>query len=67
MSERHEVSDNGGCMLVIGIVIIAIAVGNIWSAAYGWLVLGASFVVLGLVCVAGNVVAILTRHRRGME
>jgi hypothetical protein len=45
---------DGGCMLVIGIIIAGISVEHIWSAAYGWLVIGASFAGLGLMCALGR-------------
>lgn len=38
--------DGSGCALLLGIVIVALAIGEIWSAAYGWLFIGASLLAL---------------------
>lgn len=52
MSERSDTDNepNGsGCFLIVGVIAIPIAVGNIWSAGYGWLVLGVLCLTMGLI------------------
>jgi len=48
MSKKEEDNDGNNCGIIIGLVIVSIAVGNIWSAVYGWLTLGAALLFLGL-------------------
>ncbi len=38
-AKKEEPSD-AGCLLIIGAIIVGIAVGNIFSSAVGWLVIG---------------------------
>lgn len=54
MSDRsqQDAEDTGiGCLLIGGIVIVSIAIGNIYDAAHGWLVLGISMLSLGIYCI----------------
>lgn len=51
MTERANVEVNGGpgCLFLFGGIIIAICVGNIYSAVHGWLAFGA-FLILWAIC-----------------
>lgn len=43
-------SDGRGCMLIIGAIIIAVCIGNLYDSLYGWLAFGCAlvaFAVLG--------------------
>jgi hypothetical protein len=57
MADRLEVKvgdeGGGGCAIILGLIIIACAIGSITDlAAYGWLAFGAGLLVLGiLACV----------------
>ena len=51
MSDDSDVNVNvegHGCMFLIGIIIVAICVGNIYTAVHGWLAFGAAFVLWAL-------------------
>jgi hypothetical protein len=55
MSEQPaEININGGpgCLFFFGAIIIGIAIGNLYEAAYGWLSIGAVFV---LWAIAGTI------------
>jgi len=48
-SKQSEASgESRGCSLMIGLIIIAICIGNIYSAVAGWLVIGLGLVMLAL-------------------
>lgn len=48
MSEKEDQASGAGCLVVIGAVIVAICVGNIYTATHGWLVLGSALLLAGL-------------------
>ncbi len=50
MSETSNVEVNGGpgCLFLVGAVIIALCVGNIYDAVHGWLSFGAFLIVWGI-------------------
>lgn len=40
-----ESANNGaGCMLLIGVLALAISLGYFWGAAWGWLAFGVAFI-----------------------
>ena len=47
MSQQSE--DDPGCLIIIGLVITAAAVGHIWGSVYGWLAAGITIFILGVV------------------
>lgn len=51
MSERETAetaSDGRGCVAFIGLIIIAICIGNIYTATAGWLALGIGLFLLAI-------------------
>jgi hypothetical protein len=56
MNEPVEVEVNGGpgCLFFFAAIIIGIAVGNIYQAAYGWLVIGVIFLIWALAACNGR-------------
>ncbi len=50
MSDSSD-NDGSGCMFIIGAIIAGIAIGHLYSEAYGGLVIGMSFMVVGAISV----------------
>ncbi len=40
--------NGSGCAIIIGLVIVALALGSIYGSATGWLIFGGTLLVLGL-------------------
>jgi hypothetical protein len=51
MSKQTHGDDGGGCLLIIGLIITAICVGQIYGATAGWLVIGLGSILIGLASV----------------
>jgi hypothetical protein len=46
---NDEDDDGRGCAFVVGLVIVGICVGNIYTPAAGWLVIGVGLIIIALV------------------
>jgi hypothetical protein len=45
--------DSGsGCLFVLGVIIAGLAIGHLYSEAYGWLLIGITFMIGGFVSLA---------------
>lgn len=53
-TSSSDAGNGAGCLLVIGAVIMAICVGNIYTATHGWLVLGSALMLAGLFGMLGR-------------
>jgi hypothetical protein len=43
-ADDDDDDDGRGCLLIIGLIIVSIAFGNIFSAEVGWIILGLSLI-----------------------
>jgi hypothetical protein len=44
--QRDDDSENAGCVFLLGVAITGIALGSIFSAAVGWLIVGIGLLVI---------------------
>lgn len=49
-----ELEVSYGCMLFVGVAVVAACTGYIFGAEYGWLVLGAALIVAGSLGTVGR-------------
>jgi hypothetical protein len=43
-ADDDDDDDGRGCLLIIGLIIVSIAFGSIFSAEVGWIILGLSLI-----------------------
>ena len=47
-ADESDADDGKGCLFVIGLVIIAIVLGNLYGPLVGWLTIGIGFVLVAV-------------------